>query len=384
MAKIIAVESCFPDETHGLSNAIDAANRVKALNNPYTGNKKKLLIDIWKILVEKQVPVKSIVDLFSGSASFSIFFKLLGSSVVSNDLLCLPFFTSMAFVQNNRPLFKQSLWNELIKYDDRGPGFISNKYANIETDLCRFTKEEGLILDSFYRNIQKDRIALLPLLMQPLYDDPDWQRDIYYYSSYFVILLNHIMTHCHLGGRLNHGQVLADVNFRLERKNKGTGELNGMCFENVFVPEMKFGETSPCYSVQGDAIQFLNKGKFNNYDTIYIDPPYGGSQSDYAAMYRFCEEFIWQMDLESIPYIENNKRFSKSQGYSEQFEHLLSCLPSGPCWVISYNDSSWSNIDEIMKHVTKFRPNAKVNMIDYEYQYRKQEKSTGTEYLIIA
>ena len=121
-----------------------------------------------------------------------------------------------------------------------------------------------------------------------------------------------------------------------------------------------------------------------DFDLIYIDPPYGGDQSDYAEMYRFVEEYVWQSDMENIPGIESANKFVKSKSYDEQFRLLLSVLPGTSAWAISYNNDSWSDIDKIKKIVSEFKTDIIVKEIDYEYQYRKHSHSSGVEYLLVA
>jgi hypothetical protein len=53
--------------------------------------------------------------------------------------------------------------------------------------------------------------------------------------------------------------------------------------------------------------------------------------------------------------------------------------------MFSYNDDSWANLDTIISCIKNFG-NRQVlpEIIDYEYQYRSKEKSSGKEYVIIS
>jgi hypothetical protein len=53
-------------------------------------------------------------------------------------------------------------------------------------------------------------------------------------------------------------------------------------------------------------------------------------------------------------------------------------------WVFSYNDSSWLDVNGICSFIEKFKNKIIIEEIDYNYQYRKNSKSRGKEYLIIA
>ena len=52
----------------------------------YTGNKRKVLKDIWVILEKEKINFDSVFDAFSGSAVFSLFMKNMGKKVIAIDL----------------------------------------------------------------------------------------------------------------------------------------------------------------------------------------------------------------------------------------------------------------------------------------------------------
>jgi site-specific DNA-adenine methylase len=58
---------------------------------------------------------------------------------------------------------------------------------------------------------------------------------------------------------------------------------------------------------------------------FYLDPPYGTASSDYAHLYKFLEEYLYESTLDTLSHIQNgSRRFIKHKGYQEQFEKLLS------------------------------------------------------------
>jgi adenine-specific DNA methylase len=138
-------------------------------------------------------------------------------------------------------------------------------------------------------------------------------------------------------------------------------------------------------------------------DLLYLDPPYGGSSSDYAHLYSFLEEYLYECPLEEIEHIKRGaQRFTKSKGYQEQFEHLLSLCGNFKAWLLSYNDSSFASLDSISSTIKNAgKKNVKVIEVPITYQYRagkgivdpdyasflengKKHLNRGTEYLILA
>ena len=126
---------------------------------------------------------------------------------------------------------------------------------------------------------------------------------------------------------------------------------------------------------------------FVDVDCAYFDPPYGGASSDYAALYRFFEEYIYEQPLEDLPHYEKMQRFSKKKNYGEHFEQMLEAARSIPTWIFSCNDSSWEGLDHIVKLVKKFKKNVIVESILYGYKYRDKKKKgriSENEHLILA
>jgi hypothetical protein len=86
-----------------------------------------------------------------------------------------------------------------------------------------------------------------------------------------------------------------------------------------------------------DIIDLLESGMVQS-DLIYLDPPYGGSSSDYAVLYRFLEEYLYEEKLENLEHIQKgSKRFAKSKGYQDQFEYLLGLCGNFETWIQRLN-----------------------------------------------
>ncbi len=74
---------------------------ISKLPLPYMGNKKKLLSQIHAVLLKHNIQFDTVLDAFSGSASVSLLFKMMGKKVISNDLLMCAYVKSVALIENS-------------------------------------------------------------------------------------------------------------------------------------------------------------------------------------------------------------------------------------------------------------------------------------------
>ena len=137
------------------------------------------------------------------------------------------------------------------------------------------------------------------------------------------------------------------------------------CFNEDIIELLKSGNLQPNFS-EGKSI-------------IYIDPPYGGQSSDYPKLYSFLEEYIHMKPLNEIDKIQKFNRYAKKKGYEEQFIEFLDNLDKTKLfdiWVVSYNETSWKPIDEIVDILKKYKQNVTVKKREYQYNYRKNKIKT--------
>ena len=225
-------------------------------------------------------------------------------------------------------------------------------------------------------------------------------------ANFFANLQQHVLRDCFVGGRMNNGQVLAELNPRLDHQknqlkknfiNNGSSEMN---FHSQLGNQRRPGEgikwwnfteietPGNCLAVNMDIIDLL-KSDFCKVDCVYFDPPYAGnSSSDYATMYRFLEEYIYSEELENLPHIQNMQKFAKKEKYEEHFIEMLNSAKNIPLWLFSYNDSSWKDIDYIVNIIKQYKKTVikEVLASNYRYLYRKKQGRTNqsSEYLIVA
>lgn len=336
-----------------------AQKDLKRIKLPYPGSKRGIIVDIHGTLDEAGVDFSSVIDMFSGSGVVSLYFKLVGKRVWSNELLTSSHLNSRCFVENGTINISQEDLDDLCSYEgSSSSGFVKEYWGD------RFLPEEIDILDRYRANVE----SLSGI-----------KRD-----QALLAMCHYVLNNCYLGGRLNKGQVIANIKHRLEHiRNQKTDRM----MFNVPPPPFFPGDEVHL-TTNADALTTINqhKDKLKQFDLCYLDPPYGQSQSDYAEMFRFCEEYVHQKRIEEISHLNESgakDRFSKSKGYESQFRAIISSLHDIPTLVISYNADSFAASEKIQSILRDYRSDVLQIDIDHKYKYRK-DKGSSTEYLFIA
>lgn len=363
---------------------------LRAFQNPYIGNKRKIIADIVVCLEEHGVKYNAVLDLFSGSGLVSIAMKKLGKRVFSNDLLTCSAVNCFAFVAN---------YNTVLSLDDQQ--YLCSKHEfKDKGEEIEFDQNIVWNYSDYFTQSEMEFLSYYRMNVTRLFGR-NWFADRYGIATFnfalaIVYVQNYIMQRCFVGGRLNHGQVLSSLEHRLQhQRNKGLE----MKFKDMFHPEPPFntivskGDLAwTCHAYNADALAWLQETlsvwpDANIIDLCYIDPPYGGDQSDYVSMYRFFEEYIHQSGtFDQLSHIRGATDFSGKGGYEENFAQLLKAAKAIPWLAISYNDSSWAPLDQILAIIKQTRGKVIVEKLNYSYNYRDQSRNTKLtqEYLILA
>lgn len=475
----------FGDDPHALTPSGRAAMKaIEKLPLPYTGNKKKLIYAIHETIMKHGLKFNSVLDAFSGSATISFLFKMMGKKVLSNDILTCSYLNSVAFVENpGIKLTDEEKEFLLLHENSNKTTFVEDNYLGISfrenPDKGRFNKftlKECQYLDNFRANIDElcnrhleglSLAANAAVVLRLPFGNMDQSIDIMshrkkqskeygkgtnnhdrrigiYYDDEYNLKFNkwfkkyvsdfmkvvpkldpkneikikrascmanlqqHILRDCFVGGRMHNGQVLSEVESRLDhQKNQLKRHLsNGNSSEMNFTTQRDKGRRpgeglkwwsfadlqlpGKCLAVNMDILTLLESGFCDNIDCAYFDPPYGGQSSDYATMYRFLEEYIYSDKLENLPHLSGSNKFVKRKNYEPHFVQMLDRAKNIPLWMFSYNDSSWKNTDYIKQVIQKHNRSVIVEELssNYRYLYRKRQGRgqgrTSKEYLIIA
>jgi len=425
---------------------------ISSLPSNYVGSKRRLLLHIWDTIESEGIEFDSAFDAFSGSAMVSLLFKAMGKKVICNDLLTSSSITAVCLLENaTMPVTKDDIRFLCQNQPEGCRTFVLDNYKG-----KFFTEKECRFLDRYRRNVEilcgqkfycgidllnKATLASIPNSNFSVYGKDlkklrsthqvgksfwtekwrdttrkrrDDNNEIMFeaamnemcekYKGAFSLMAmeNHINRHCFLGGRYYQGQTIADLEHRLKHdKNKGK-EITDIDIQlGKFNSVLSSGESLVFNS---DVVELLEGGIINA-DLIYLDPPYGGASSDYSTLYRFLEEYLYEEKLEDLEHIQKgSKRFSNKKGYQAEFEYLLSLCLKFKTWILSYNDSSYADIDTITSTIRNAgKTDIKVIEVPITYQYRKGKNKVdanhffenylddghkyverGVEYLIIA
>lgn len=427
-------------------------SRVSDIPSNYVGSKRRLLFHILEVLDENGVQYDSVFDAFSGSAMVSMLFKHLGKRVFCNDLLTSSAITAISLLENpSIPLTQEDLRFLCTNESSEAGTFVLDNYKDkfFSEKECRFLDQyrrnvETLCGDKFYCGLDilnKATLSSIPNSNFSVYGKDlkglrsthevgksfweekwrdttrkrrDGNNDIMFgkaigemykkYQGAFSLFAveSHINQFCFLGGRYYNGQTVAKLEHRLKHKKVNGREITDI---PMAVEDFKGVLTSGDACVFNADIVDLLDADIISADLMYIDPPYGGASSDYSTLYRFLEEYLYEDKLENLEHIQRGaKRFSKKKGYQEQFEQLLEKSKKFPTWLLSYNESSYADLDTISSTIKNAgRTNIVVKEVPITYQYRKGKSEVdaehfqenyleeghkfterGTEYLILA
>jgi len=359
----------------GISELRKIQDNLYRLDNPYVGNKRGILVDIADALDKNSVKFDKVLDLFSGSGVVSTFFKLMGKTVISNDLLTSSYYNSVAFSENNHIQLSREESDWLCTNENKDKGdFILKNYTK------RFTVAESIFLDNYRANID----TLIERKFSKNLDDKKVQREALVMRAVCILSIEHyVLNRCFLGGRLNKGQVLADLDHRMAHDRNGG---DSMQFTIDPLPLFSYHEEKGCRAYNLDALDAAKQVRedFSDTQLAYVDPPYGQSQSDYATMFSFCEEYVYGEKIDNLPHIlAASKKFASKKNYKEHFREVLNEINWIPIWAVSFNAASFEAAEGIVEILKDFKKEVTTVSINHEYRYRK-ERGSAVEYLFIA
>jgi adenine-specific DNA methylase len=345
--------------------------RLDAYNNSYIGNKRKISADIIKFIEDKKIKYDNVLDLFSGSSYMSAAFKMMDKRVVSNDIMAFCSISALYLIGNK---------NITLTYEEKK--IITNtseKLSSIKLENNEISSQEMYCIENYYFNTVK------------LFGEFSTENIKFALSMY--PLLTYILNKCFVGGRQYKGQVFSRYDYRISHVvNKGKEMFVGGDGEYTYrglkwITPLEIGNDKDHLCYRMDACECLQQIDLSGIDLCYIDPPYGGGQSDYCQMYEFCEKIILgDKYYDESNLTKYNKNFVNKSNYEEHFRNLISLCKEIPILVISYNDNSWGDISEIVDVVKEYRRDVTLEDFKYSYKYRDQKNNSSEtkEFVILA
>lgn len=331
---------------------------AKFPNINFIGNKHKLTSWICDHFPEDS---RSVFDAFAGSSSVGYEAKKRGLQVYSNDIMNVNYFISRAFIENKKDILDKEDIEIIFNNSSLTSGFMYNNYTNKV-----FFENECIELDTYRKNIlslnSKYKIALAFVLMRRA-----MIRKMPY--SRFNVPWNQVIK-------------LRNEEYSYE-KYKRRRAYHNKTFKEHFIENLTeynnaiFDNKKDNISFNEDIFSILPKIKA---DVIYLDPPYTGTMNNYFGFYGVIDEYINGHKIEAF---ENN--FINKTKSIQLFNKLFSCLNNYKYWILSYNNNSYPNQEEILNIIGQYCKNVRV--IEKQHTYKvtgSVEKNKSKEYLFVA
>jgi adenine-specific DNA-methyltransferase len=390
-------DGSFGGSLDGYEKTSDSIDTIGLLPICYLGNKKRMLLHIWNFLDDHHVGFDRAFDAFSGSCVLSFFSRLSGKEVVANDVMVYPSLLSKSLLDPSSECPSDEDLDKIM-----GPEINQSNNIHMAAKMWSgmyFTESECEFLDRYRSNVISlygpvaarglDATGTTSIIPLDGTKRPDLTEGMMKASFAMYLVLTLIHQLCFTGGRFFRRQIIANVNYRLDHiRNKGE-EIHSKPRDFMWLKEIrKFlsvigNEKRDVEIYSEDIVRLLANGRVNA-DIAFLDPPYGGLSSDYGALYKIFEEYIWGVESSRIPYLVGAaNRFKKPKGYREQLEETLTLCERFPSWLVSYNQRSFSSLDEIVSVIKKFRHKVDVSKSEIKYRYRKGAGDEN-EFLILA
>ncbi len=351
----------------------EACSNIKSTRSNYVGNKRRLLPAIWKTISDNGIKFNRTTDAFGGSGAVSSLLAFMGGEIRYNDLLLSSCVQASCLLSESKFSVTPEEW-KILSSDPQGENVSTLAREYYEEKF--FTKDEAIFIDRYLGNLR----LLFPEIKtnELVYDclRTPFEKGKMKAIEASCALVGHINSVCFLGGRYYNGQTIAKKSHRLSHiKNDGI-ELHKNFIDSVSrLPKIQYPKGSSSFVYNMDVVDFLSK-KASEGDLLYLDPPYGGESSDYAALYQFLEECVsgkrYDQDLERI---KNASKFKSKNGYAELFKEVLSVAGGYDAWLVSFNRTSFASLDEIISLIENFGRKVDVKSASISYNYRKKRKT---------
>lgn len=317
----------------------------------FQGSKIKILGWIWQNI--KDLNFQSALDAFGGTGCVSYMLKEKGKQVVYNDLLKFNWQIGLALIENNSTTLNEADVKFLITRHSefKYPTFVHDTFKDIY-----FTDEENAWIDTTVTNIE--------------HLDNLYKKAIAYFALFQSCIIKRPFNLFH---RKNLYLRFSDV-----PRNFGNKTTWDTPFEVHFTNFLR--EVNRAIFSNGQENVALNLGVFDiedNFDLIYIDPPYisnKGVAVDYLGFYHFLEGLVnYDKWKDTIDYQTKHKRLKKQSnpwiGKNEihnAFDRLFRKFKDS-ILIVSYRSDGIPSIEDLGKLLKGYKSD--VSLMRRPYQY---------------
>ena len=345
----------------------------------YQGSKRKILPWIYQAV--KDLRFGSVLDLFGGTGLVSYLFKRMGKDVTYNDYLRFNYLTGVALIENaDCKLLPKDV--EFILTDIHGinyPSFVEQTFEGFF-----FTTEEDRWIDRRTTNVR---------LLDNFYAGEElfFKQALAYYAVFQTCLIKRPFNLFH---RKNLYMRLNDVKRSFGNATTWAGPMD-YYFERFSeeVNSSVFSNGRNNHAICEDAHLI----EPNNYDLVYIDPPYFSNRKsmvacDYCHMYHFLEGIARYEEWPSL--IDHNSGIlSLRDGYPtwgeklDLWKHFARLFETHrqSIIIVSYKEPGVPSVPELASLLTGL--GKKVHIYKKAYKYALQsadEETVNYEVLIVA
>jgi adenine-specific DNA-methyltransferase len=299
----------------------------------YLGSKVTLLNWIARFIPDN---ARVALDAFAGSQSVSYLMKQRGLQVFTNDFLAFCHQVGLALIENGTEVLSSEEASNLFRERTDAGTLMQENFAGIF-----FSAEEARLLDSFHTNLDELSSAQQALALT---------------------IMNRSLTRKVIMGHFAHTQALvyASNPVRVKRNPSIAQPLRDIFLK--LLPEYNqaiFQNGKENRSFNSNALDLLPELK--KVDVAYFDPPYTDSHSDYQGFYHLTETFTRYWTDKS--FINATRRyepqlwsgFEKKAEVEESFKKLFERAVDIPCWLISYNDRSFPDVERLATLIRKHK-----------------------------
>jgi adenine-specific DNA methylase len=351
---------------------------LKLPTTRYQGSKRKLIPWIYENI--NHLKFESALDVFGGTGSVSYLLKQLGKRVTYNDYLKFNFYKGKAIIENSTVTLTDDDLNRLLEV----PIPLRTTFVCDTFNGKYYSDEENLWLDQMIFNITQ-------LGDKYVGSELEYKKCLAYYALFESCLMKRPFNLFHR----------SNLNLRMNKVERTFG--NKVTWETPFpklfkrfvceANDLVFSNGKDNSASNRDALSLES----NEYDLVYIDPPYfckqrSNSASDYGIMYHFLEGLanydVWSslIDYNSSllhlkrngnSWLEKNNVFSNLEGFFKKFSDSII--------VLSYKSPGIPNDDDLISLLRKYKSRVRVEKKKYSYALTKTNGRTkeNTELLII-